>query len=293
MNTTHNVVIPAYFNLNWDFIEFLRIFGFNKSYPLDKDILIVHSGSNLIDFFQPENAPYDDSIVLPEKSTYLQKLFKSGFIKQMEIIQPTSNEPFILPINSDASLTVRIVTGYRLSDPSYEAVYQLANLAAVTGDNTFERCISMNILPFYLSTNLKRKLPTLYALMKITQDPVLDITEEARQGYKAFFDPSSIIQNHRDYFFCQHNRAINITRYKNLNLPIMIDEWPKVCSYLRLKFNFFNKLEGIILESLPSHSCVELTKQESPLNDLGFFAHQDIALYSEQRKDVYEYKKTF
>ncbi|MBA3536851.1 MAG: hypothetical protein H0T84_09610 [Tatlockia sp.] len=289
--THQNVIIPAYFNLNWDFIEFLRIFAVNKSYPLNKDILIVHSGSNFIDFFDQEKSPYDNSILLPEKSTYLQKLFKTGFIKQMEIVQPTSDEPFILNFNSDASLVVRIVTGYRITDPSFVAVYQLAKLAAVTGDNTFERCVSMNVLPFYLSTNLKRKLPTLYSLKKITQDPVLDISEEARQGYSMFFDPNSIIQNHRDYVFYQHNRAINITRFRSLNLPIMIKEWPKVCAYLRSNYNFYNKLEDIIFECIPSQampSGFDLTKKGSTIRDLGFFAQQDTYLYSEERKVEYE-----
>lgn len=271
-------VIPAYFNKSWDFIEFLRLFDVNSSFPDTKDIVIIHSGNNLNAFLASEIMPMT-GIPLPDKSTFISNLFKDGFIKQLEIFLPETDEPVVIQGNYNASKVIRIISGFRLSEPSFEAVHQLAKMAGVSGDNTFERCVAKNVLPFYWSTNFRLKYDTLTSLRKITQLPELLISDDARNSYGIFFDTSLICINYKGSPFPRYDRVFNTRSYSRLNLKLMIEEWPVVTTYLRKNHNFYDRLEHIILEGVPSPlanlnnlSLTEQTASSSQAADIGFFS---------------------
>lgn len=146
--------------------------------------------------------------------------------------------------------TIRIFSGFFLNDTAYNALYQLAHVALPSGDNTLERCISMDIvLPFYWSTNhSSNKWKTELALNHITQRADIPLSDEARHSFKLFFDTSKRWATIGKPF-----------RYKdNINFLKMIEEWPIIVDYLRQHKNFYHHLENIISHRLSQeviHEC--------------------------------------
>ena len=233
-----NIVVPAYFNKPDDFAVFLNFLGVNSSLTQGKNIIVFHSGYNFS----------------AGQSVRVGKL-KNTLIKQIELFQ-AGKPPLTTDTNPQetSALIIKIISGFHVNDQSYDAIYQLSNIAGVSGDNTLERCISMNILPFYRSTNLKAE--TLSALQNITQSQWLAISPEARKSYNIFFHPN---------FFDDFQRNIRkkaesftettgIPKDQPIDLQAMIDAWPIVAEYLRNHKNFYNHLEDIILEGSPPMS---------------------------------------
>lgn len=229
------ILVPAYFNKPDVFAVFLNFLGINSSLTNGKNIIVYHSGYN---FSEDQSIPVHN--------------LANTNIKKIELFRP-SMQPLIIETNSHETeaIIIKIISGFRVNDSSYDAIYQLSNIAGVSGDNTLERCISMNILPFYRSTNYKSK--TLLALQDITQSWWLNISAEARKSYKIFFDPCTFdnfqknITRKEEGFIATNS----MLQYKNINFQAMIDAWPAVTAYLRSNKNFYDNLEGIILYKLP------------------------------------------
>lgn len=273
-----NELVPAYFNREWDFIEFIRLFNVTPSFADNKDIVIIQSGNNIKASLAPETLQMT-GVQLPDKANFISNMFQDGFIKKLEIFLPETNEPLVIQGNNHASTVIRILSGYRLSDPSFEAIHQLAKMAGVSGDNTFERCVAKNVLPFYWSTNFRFKKSTLASLKNITQLPELSISDEARHSYSIFFDPLLITTNYEGSPYPWYDRVFNTESYSKLNLKLMVEEWPVVTAYLRKNHNFYDRLEHIILEGVPfplSNSCnissSEQAASSSQAATTGFFA---------------------
>ena len=221
---TDNEIIPAYFNKPDPFINFLCLLAVNDTYPQNKNSLIYLSG------LTPEAIMTNNQI---------KHLLKDAPVGKIELITAGNNSPHILYTNPNYSKTIRILSRFYLSDPSFNAIYQLTHLAAVSGDNTLERCISMNILPYYCSTNSGPKRHTLIALHKITQLPELTMSLEARTSFSIFFS-----MRHDDLFGLKD-------KYRLLDLSAMIEAWPAVVGYLTKYCNFYDSLDSIMREGLP------------------------------------------
>jgi hypothetical protein len=222
LSDTHEI-IPAYFNRGYDFLSFLNLLGKNLSLT-EKNIIVYHSGYNLDYFLDTET---------------INNVFDGSYVKQLELINPKHDIAITLYANQQGCRTIKILSGFYLNDPAFDALYQLASVAGVSGDNTFERCISMDVLPYYWSTNAFLKMPTLIALQEITQRPELPLSQEARTSFHLFFDPNQI------------TRSSTLAKDIRLNFPKMIEAWPVITAYLKQHKNFYNNLDRIILEDLP------------------------------------------
>jgi len=199
-----------------------------------KEIVIYHSGAKL----DRMNEEHED-------------LSELSFIQSLEIYIAGKWEPVSISLGN-LGAKIKIFSGYRVNDASYNAIYQLSKLAGVSGDNTFELCLSHNILPFYYSTNRLAKMPTLEALIKIIQRPELPLSPQVREAYKWFF---SIGLNER--------LSIRDKKIASLNVSEMIKQWPVVTDYLRKNNNFYNCLEEIIIEEL-SPEALPVFFQDKP-----------------------------
>ncbi|MDX2346922.1 MAG: hypothetical protein QNK11_08650 [Legionella sp.] len=225
MLQNNHIIIPAYFNNNADFKH--------------QDIVIYHSGSDFSKFAHPFYL------------SKVQKQLNTTSIQSIQIFTPEENTEITVPCNPDGSQTIRIYHGHYLNNTAYDALYHLSSMAGVSGDNTFERCVSMHVLPSYWSTNPFTKTATLRALSDITQNKDLEISEHARDSFKLFFSP--------DYYYSFKNSlepALGtppdyIHHQEDVDVSLMIKEWPIVCDYLKAHYNFYDKLEAIALADLP------------------------------------------
>ena len=218
------LITPAYFNRSMDFISYLFLLGISHS--LSQNIVVYLSGTTL-----------DLTRISPEWITHC---FNNTSIQQIEIYRPNNKLPTIIPGNPEGVRSIKILSGFYLANSSFDAIYWLSKIAGVSGDNTLERCISMNILPFYWSTNHDNKIQTLFALRRITQLPELSMSPEARASFNIFFDPDEFkscdgMMWHADSDEPreQYNRYKKRNHYFDLDLPKMIESWPIITDYLQ------------------------------------------------------------
>ncbi|MFA6303667.1 MAG: hypothetical protein WC627_11140 [Legionella sp.] len=229
-------IMPAYYNLKNGFYAFLRIIAISEYLSKDKDIVIYHSGFNLSN---------DDSF-----ANDIQTIFKNSAFGQIEIISQ-GDSSMLVHANQQSSKTLRILTGFYVKDLSYNALYRLAKFVGASGDNTFEHCISMDVLPFYCSTNTIFKLQTLISLQEITQLQKLSLSAEERTAYRYFFDKNGYIIFNEDIDTLIKNID---ERFSKVDFSKLITSWPKVTAYLKEHKNFYQRLEAIILEGLPNNA---------------------------------------
>lgn len=221
-----NILVPAYFNKPFDFSDLVDVFIANQSLSKDKNIIIFQSG------FKYSNLTPRDLVVA---TGFIDTL--NSDITNIEVIMP-AHDSLQFPGNPDGSKTITIFSGFYLSDPAYDAIYHLAQVAGVSGDNSLELAVSMNVLPFYWSTNSGNKYATIRELHHITQ--ALDITPEAKKAFDIFFSQSPFVHTVYD-----------------INFQELIQAWPTVTAYLRTHKNFYDKLEDIVLEGLPLKSTLD------------------------------------
>ena len=241
MLNNNYVLIPAYFNNEESFVIFLNFLGVNHSCTNGKNIVIYQSGFNFM---------VDDDNAFKHFRT---DQYNYTNIERIELFRP-GNNPLIKTCNPPAKdlLVIKIFAGFRVSGFSYDALYQLSKVAGISGDNTLERCISMDILPLYRSTHHNSsKYKTLEALQEITQLHQLTISLEARQSYNILFNPHFFDDFRME---CQRINSVNPTRTRNtqpMNIQAMIEDWPIVTNYLKKNKNFYDNLAWILVEKLP------------------------------------------
>ena len=220
-------LIPAYFNKEEDFLNFfLARLIVNESTIFDKEknlIFIHYSGSSAI---------FDMSTTNIENYCITNNIGTIEVHTSTEIIPLTLIEIKGVEGAPTRAKKIIILSGFYLSEMTYNAIYENAKLAGVSGDNTFEMAVSNNAIPFYLSTNEKLKLNTLATLRLITQDPTLVPNESTREAFQYFFD----------------NKATPDSKY---NFEDVYNAWQKVSAYLYYHYNFYEKLDRFILEDLP------------------------------------------
>jgi len=223
-----NLLVPAYSNNPMDFADLVNVFVKNQSLSGEKNIIFFQSGFK-----------YSEHLNSPEFQYGLtEKKLVGSKIAKIDLLMP-ANAPLQVAGNQAESKTISIFSGFYLLDPAYDAIYQLAKVAGVSGDTSLEHAISMNVLPFYWSTNSGNKRETIRQLHKITQ--LLDITPEAKRAFNIFYDQTPFAKPVYD-----------------IDFQDMIEAWPKVTAYLRAHKNFYDKLEGIVLEGLPLKASLDM-----------------------------------
>jgi len=139
-------------------------------------------------------------------------------VKQIELYEQSDIATTYL-INETATKIIRIYTGY-LSKPSYEKIFDAANLVGVSGDTSLEKSISHKAFPFYHSTNANMKVPTWAAIKEIVETVDFGFSERVK---------SDLIT----YFSYQGNQS-RMNFWKELlqiNLDGVIEAWPQIADY--------------------------------------------------------------
>ena len=237
-----NIFIPVYLNRPTQLMQFLCFITNNLIEEEPKSIVIHLSGLKIKSIQNLNN------IEIPTK---IKGAYHRNFTIQS--INEIDSERHVITLNKD-HYTCKIFSGFYLNDIAYEAFYHLSNIALASGDTSLERCISMNILPFYWSTNhhFCDKWKTVAALQTITQNPAIEITEEARQSFKNFF--ASKLQEASQELAFYYPEPINVAQ--------MVKEWPIVTAWLRANRNFYNQWETIVLENTIAIENFEIVRKQ-------------------------------
>lgn len=277
--TENNELIPAYFNRWNDLNRFLKFISINKALASGKKNVSIYLSGNLLggaglnftyvgtpsiitngmDRFTADGInrkqAYDQALaevvaanVGKPGGTFshcfyaqlrdLQKELKDSDIGQIEIIEPDGKGGTTVVnciINPEMRRKIQIYYGYYLSDISYQAIHQQAKVAGVSGDGGFQN--STNALPIYHSTNCDIKQKGMVALAKIIEK--LDFLDEnLRKDYMFYF------RNLDKFFRYQDNELVK--KFKEMNLNVLIENWPKIVGYLIEHHNFRPKLKSIL-----------------------------------------------
>ena len=193
-------VIPMYFHRYTEFNIFIEFILKNRKLLTEKNIFIYLTG----------------------KVSHGAK-----FIKTMRLLEEK---------NQLDEKKVVIFSNHSISNNSYEALYHLAEMAGVSGDNTFEKAVSYHVLPFYYPNHYQSKRATLRALGEISQTP--PIPTSVKKDFLTFFEYTTTPCN----------------GFEGLNFKDLIKYWPRVCEKLREHHNFYDQLDNIYSEGLPHAS---------------------------------------
>lgn len=220
------VIVPAYFNYNHALVYFLQVLAANPGFAKDRDIIIYQSGSNL-------------TVLGDMEYTYIENLLLSiSGISTQVYAADNLDKPLEYLGLGKSSVKILVFSGFRIPDLAYQALYFIAPLVGISGDNTLELAIETKTLPFYWSTNSTYKGETYQGMIAIVNDSRLKIDATSRVELTKFFNLSMQVYEELDEYF-------------NLDLSILIQAWPVVADYIKENHNFYNKLEGIVCEKLP------------------------------------------
>jgi hypothetical protein len=225
----NNIMIPAYFPDATGLSALLLLLCINEHLPSDKNIVIYLS--------MPEETKYD------VKENLFDQYDKFSRVK----IIKANNEPIILNKNANYSRELIIVYGLYVSQASYDALYQLAYMVGVGGDNTFERSVSYNLFPFYYPTNMKKN-DTIDYIRRLSMSKDIGLTQYIQKELWHYFKPNN--------FFKDSTK---------IRLPDLIAAWPKIAAYLKQHCNFYDRLPLILAENrtLSSTTAPQLTPIQS------------------------------
>jgi hypothetical protein len=165
--------------------------------------------------------------------------FKGTNIKQIEFFGNGEDVPTVYLINSDGTRSIRVLGGFYLSDISYKAINQQACISGVSGDNSFELAVVQS-LPYYHSSNASYKKHTFQALEKICDH--LNLSEQLKADFKLFFGQLAIWNTYR-WEEIEELRD----QFRKIDLPNMVSNWHLFSNYLLTHYNFYDKVEDIIL----------------------------------------------
>jgi hypothetical protein len=257
--------IPVYLNHQSKLLPFLCFLSNHLIEETPKNMVIHLSGFKIESQDAYDNLWKKGDLPYQLEKGYYHPNFKITEIKSMD----ENNQQHAITfkcLTFDVNIT--LLSGFYLDDTAYDAFYQLAKVALVSGDNSLEQCISMNVLPFYWSSNhSENKWRTVRALQRITQDPKLDLTQEARDLFHAFFNISrreAVINTPFWYEKLDENP---------LAFPKMIKAWHLVTEYLRENKNFYNQLENIVLETMSAEARLHLLSVDVEAHKLKDLEH--------------------
>jgi len=223
-----NILVPAYFNKLLPPFRLMLLLVTNKKMCQITDLNFFITGKCCEVLVQ-------DFVV-----NYSSILFKNTNVKQIECMHKNEESPTVFQINEHGSRTIRVFLGYYLNKTSYQALHQQACISGVSGDNSFEMAAGLS-LPYYTSTNAIFKQDTILTLAELCGS--LDLPELLKADFEFFF--RNLEEWNDDKSNC--TEAIS-QKFEQIDLPGMMSHWHLFSDYLFKHYNFYDKLESIILD---------------------------------------------
>lgn len=220
----NSIVIPAYFNYDYRFAEFIGLISANKYFDKTKNVVIYHSGSNFNNFNEDYKYEYLIKSILEEAPNFNIKVYS----KESTIPTHIFSKPH-------AVATIYIISGFFVNFFAYKALYKLAPFVAVSGDNSFEMAVSFDKLPIYWPTNIGYKQKTFLGLQTILANISL---------------PNEVYTQFVDFFDLCASEEFSYQDYENVNLSVLSQYWHFISDYIKKHHDFYANLENIIFENV-------------------------------------------
>ncbi len=142
---------------------------------------------------------------------------------------------------------ISILTDFNLNDADYDLlIANASDIVGVSGDNTIEKAISHNKLPFLQPNN------------KENFESVLNQLGLLAKRYLPFGTPNL----HKDFevFFCHKMMRLDklecFSRLLEINIQELAKAWPTVVEGLRQNHNIYNQIPAIFYEPLLHYSAM-------------------------------------
>ncbi|KTD37474.1 hypothetical protein Lnau_0664 [Legionella nautarum] len=258
MNGTQ--IIPAYLQDEPSIMKFIlycieheknsdkdMLFHINISPLFDPRLRYAHDIEELDKYsFSATRMIEDKEVLVPKlESMLIANGFQNYGFDNMEINLEVNVNGAIRTIHFGSSptakKTVRILSGFYLEDGDYNKLYHIADsIVGISGDNTFEKALSHNKLPFLQSDNKYTFEPAMRALYEISLASLPDASSQLKHDLS-------------NYFLNNNMRLDNETRREEIlktNWTEMQAALVVVGEYLQTKYNFYNHLQSIFYEAL-------------------------------------------
>lgn len=247
--TAKNIFTHAYFtDLFGEKNGFSMFLALLCTHSKDKDIIVQLSSSShsaIKNYTKKAKHLPDNGI--ERLHTIINAAFqKSEFaqyvdIKQIEFFSTEYHAPqHIEIINPDGNRVIRVFNAH-LSEESYKLVFNACTFVGVSGDNSFERSVAHQILPFYHSTNEILKTPTWKAIKIIIKEVDFGFDEQLHRDLVTYFSYEA--DKHHGYDFLRKILLIDLDRVQKA--------WSTIADYLKQHRNFYNLYEHLILMPAP------------------------------------------
>ncbi|KTD70197.1 hypothetical protein Lste_0801 [Legionella steelei] len=141
---------------------------------------------------------------------------------------------------------VSILTDFNLNDTDYDLLIENASdIVGVSGDNTIEKALSYNKLPF-LQPNNKENFESVMRLLGHLAKLYLPIdTPNLHKDFEAFFCNKMMRLDKPECF----------TNLLEIDIRSLYKVWPAVVEGLRQNYNIFNQIHAIFYEPLLHYSA--------------------------------------
>ena len=233
-------LIPSYFNKPYDFLSFLSFLSTKLILSNEKKVVIYCSGVNMLDFFQDRIDRQGDKF----DAKKVNERFNQSDIRELEIVY-ARGESIIIPANSQGQQSITLLTGFYLTDSSYDAIYFLSK--------------ESEIAPVIKKT----KAPTKQKSIESTSETIKEIIEYLNQCAGTVFKPSSKIavtninlRLKEGYSLDDFKKVIYIKSNKWLNTDY--------AQHLNPKTLFGDKFENYVNENLTTPK----TKQQKNIENV-------------------------
>lgn len=255
-------LVPAYLQRHESTVKFVA-FCIQRFQRSDKSDLVIHANKPNFDLKANYTIGVEDTRQLKIKHPNLVFEEQDGKFKMsriehqlifskvlqisglIEIIDGDKKKTIDLRQNPEEKphKTIRLITGFHLDNDDYDQLIAMAtDIVAISGDNTFEKALSHNKLPF-----LQPGKCSFEWLMK-----------ELSRIAKKYVTPA--IGDAIDRYFSENMRLDNPSRFKNLlsiNIAAVHHCWSAIMDGLRKDYNIYNHCESIFYEPMLHMSAEE------------------------------------
>ena len=144
---------------------------------------------------------------------------------------------------------MRVYHAY-LSQESFEKIMDACDIVGVSGDNTFEKSVAHQVLPYYNSTNSGMKRPTFTAILTLVNTVDFGFSDKIKRDLNVYFSDQSI-----------EGRVPYWKELMQVNLDSIKAAWPTIAAYLKEHRNFYNLCEALVLMPAPAREALQDGKE--------------------------------
>lgn len=209
-------------------------------------------------FIDIENLIYANVLLSDFKKINDKEIGVNGFVNDLicnnDLLDKLRNQGFssieiningnlsVVTLSEDSSLLrkIRIFTDFIFNEQDYDSLYALgSDIAAFSGDNTFEKVLSHQLIPF-LSPEKYEFEKSIHLLLNHSLQYLPEMSDDDKKQFIAYFNGITMRLDSPDKF----------QSLLSVNLKPILEHWPLIIEKLMQDKNIYNQLKTILAESL-------------------------------------------